>query len=121
MRTAQAHLTKEAAASLATVIEQSPPREAKVDIYYPADFAATGTVNGAVIFAHAFVQPSYSYISVIRKLQEAGWLVAAPITDVFDVIGRDVGVKFDQKRADVKLQSTLQVCISKHGTVTGVL
>lgn len=64
---------------------------------------------GAIIFGHAFVQPSYSYINVINKLKRDGWLVLAPSTDLFDMIGRDVGLKFDQKRADVKLQSTLQV------------
>lgn len=92
-----------------SVIEQFPPRAAKADIYYPADFAATQSARGAIIFAHAFVQPSYSYTRVIRQLQEAGWVVVAPLTDVFDVLGRDVGVKIDQKKADTKLQSTLQV------------
>ncbi len=91
------------------MIKQSPPRAAKADIYYPASFAATQEARGAVIFAHAFVQPSYSYTRVIRQLQEAGWVVVAPLTDVFDVLGRDVGVKIDQKKADTKLQSTLQV------------
>jgi len=55
------------------------------------------------------VQPSYSYISVVEQLQKAGWVVVAPVTDVFDVVGRDIGVPIDQKRADIKLQSTLQV------------
>jgi hypothetical protein len=94
---------------LESVINQSPPRAAKADIYYPTDFAATTSARGAIIFAHAFVQPSYSYTRVIRQLQEAGWVVVAPLTDVFDVLGRDVGVKINQKKADTKLQSTLQV------------
>lgn len=94
---------------LESVINQSPPRAAKADIYYPTDFAATNSARGAIIFAHAFVQPSYSYTRVIRQLQEAGWVVVAPLTDVFDVLGRDVGVKINQKKADTKLQSTLQV------------
>jgi hypothetical protein len=94
---------------LDSVIKQSPPRAAKADIYYPTDFSATKSARGAIIFAHAFVQPSYSYTCVIRQLQEAGWVVVAPLTDVFDVLGRDVGVKIDQKKADTKLQSTLQV------------
>lgn len=91
------------------MISQSPARAAKADIYYPKDFGTMKKAQGAVIFAHAFVQPSYNYLSVIRQLQDAGWVVVAPVTDLFDVIGRDVGVKIDQKRADVKLQSTLQV------------
>ena len=94
---------------LESVINQSPPRAAKADIYLPSDFATTKAARGAVVFAHAFVQPSYSYTGVIRQLQRAGWVVVAPLTDVFDVLGRDIGVKLDQKRADTKLQSTLQV------------
>ena len=91
------------------MIKQSPPRAAKADIYLPKDFEAAKTARGAIIFAHAFVQPSYSYISVVQQLQKAGWVVVAPVTDVFDVVGRDIGVSIDQKRADIKLQSTLQV------------
>ncbi|WIA13068.1 hypothetical protein OEZ85_006672 [Tetradesmus obliquus] len=103
------YLTDKAAQELSPVISQAPPRQALVDIYYPAAAAAGGSKpTGAVIFAHAFVQPSYSYPAVIKQLQSAGYVVVAPTTDVFDIIGRDVGLKFDQKRADVKMQSTLQ-------------
>ena len=71
-----------------------------------------GEATKAVIFGHAFVQPSYSYRNVIKELREDGWLVVAPTTDVFDVVGRDIGVKFDAKRMSVKLQSKLQAsCI----------
>lgn len=106
----QKYLTEKAAKELAPVLAQSPARQALVDIYYPpAAAASSGKATGAVIFAHAFVQPSYSYPAVIKELNNAGYVVVAPTTDVFDVIGRDVGLKFDQKRADVKLQSTLQV------------
>eukprot|EP00878_Enallax_costatus_P000934 GHUV01001064.1.p1 GENE.GHUV01001064.1~~GHUV01001064.1.p1 ORF type:complete len:693 (+),score=197.31 GHUV01001064.1:200-2278(+) len=101
------YLTDKAAKELASVVEQAPPRTAKVDIYYP-DVFKRGKATKAVIFGHAFVQPSYSYRNVIRDLREDGWLVVAPATDVFDVVGRDIGVKFDAKRMDIKLQSKLQ-------------
>jgi hypothetical protein len=105
----QTYLTNKAAQELSPVISQSPPRQALADIYYPTAAVARSKSAGAVIFAHAFVQPSYSYHAVIKQLNSAGYVVVAPTTDVFDVIGRDVGLKFDQKRADVKMQSTLQV------------
>jgi hypothetical protein len=84
-----------------------------VDIYYPTAAASKSKPTGAVIFAHAFVQPSYSYPAVIKQLNSAGYVVVAPTTDVFDIIGRDVGLQFDQKRADVKMQSTLQVRVRR--------
>ena len=78
----QTYLTDKAAQELSPVISQVPPRQALVDIYYPAAAAAGGSKpTGAVIFAHAFVQPSYSYPAVIKQLQSAGYVVVAPPTE----------------------------------------
>jgi len=106
-----AYLSPKAAKDLQSVINHTPQRAARADIYLPTDSTAASSARGAIIFAHAFVQPSYSYVSVIRQLQAAGWVVVAPITDVFDVLGRDIGMPIDQRRADTKLQSKLQAAL----------
>jgi len=77
--------------------------------YYCAGIGKGKEKVRAVVFGHGFSQPAKNYLNIIQYLTKAGWLVIAPRIEMFDVLGRDIGITVDTKKADIKLKSTLQV------------
>jgi esterase/lipase len=78
-------------------------------VFHSGGFSSSKTKHNAVIFGHGFSQPAANYETIRQELKEAGYVVVAPSTEMFDVLGRDIGVQVDAKKADIKLKSTLQV------------
>eukprot|EP00775_Hariotina_reticulata_P002823 gene2823-3116_t len=108
------YLTPKAVSELAPIItfEAASPRPATADVYYPAQGLGNGQQKvRAVVFGHGFSQPARNYRNIIGDLTQAGWLVIAPRTEMFDVLGRDIGITIDATKADIKLKSTLQAAL----------
>lgn len=107
------YLKEKAAGELATVIaaNEAKPRKAFADIYLPSGFKDGKNKHNAIIFGHGFSQPAGNYETIRKELKDAGFVVVAPTTEMFDVLGRDIGVQVDAKKADIKLKSMLQAAL----------